>query len=331
MKKLLLILLCLPFFSLAQNFNYLPTSTTNQIVHHTDYSLSYSDEHEQAEWVVYELTKDRVSGSIGRTDNFREDGKVRTGSATLNDYKGSGYDRGHLAPAGDMKFSRTAMSESFFMSNMSPQKASFNRGIWKNLESQVRTWAYENGHIYVVTGGVLNSCSSSIGYSRVGVPDYYYKVILDNDETKVKAIALVLPHQKGTQQLSNYVTSIDYVESITGIDFFPALPDELEKKLEAKSYINQWSWKSISFSSSSNGIPAAQCDGTTLKNQRCKRKTKSEHGYCYQHESQIEGSNNSYVSPSKSATTNRCSANTKAGNRCKRTTKKSSGRCWQHE
>ena len=101
----------------------------------------------------------------------------------------------------------------------------------------------------------LGSSSSSIGYSRVGVPDYYYKVILDYNEPEIKAIALVLPNQKGTQQLSSYVTSIDYIESITGIDFFPELPDDLEKKLESKSYANQWSWKSISFSSRNKKDP----------------------------------------------------------------------------
>ena len=243
------------FFCDAQNFNYLPTSTTNQIVHHTYFSLSYSDKYEQAEWVAYELTKEKVSGTIGRTNNFREDRKIHTGSATLSDYKGSGYDRGHLAPAGDMKFSSTAMSESFFMSNISPQNASFNRGIWKKLEEQVRTWAFENGHIYVITAGVLSLSSSSIGYNRIGVPDYYYKVILDYNEPEIKAIAFVLPNQKGTQQLSSYVTSIDYIESITGIDFFPELPDDLEKRLESKSYANQWSWKSISFSSRNKKDP----------------------------------------------------------------------------
>ena len=141
------------------------------------------------------------------------------------------------------------------MSNMSPQNASFNRGIWKKLEEQVRTWAFENEHIYVITAGILGSCSSTIGYSSVGVPDYYYKVILDYNEPEIKAIALVLPNQKGTQHLSSYVTSIDYIESITGIDFFPELPDDLEKRLESKSYANQWSWKSISFSSRNKKDP----------------------------------------------------------------------------
>tara|TARA_B100001142_G_scaffold41284_1_gene36869 strand:+ start:2101 stop:2529 length:429 start_codon:yes stop_codon:yes gene_type:complete len=142
-----------------------------------------------------------------------------------------------------MKFSREAMSESFYMSNMSPQNASFNRGIWRELEEQVRNWANENNHIYVITGGVLNSCSNYIGENQVGIPEYYYKIILDYNEPDIKAIALVLPNKKGDKDLSSYIKSIDYIEDITGIDFFPELPDPLEKSLESQASKYQWSWK----------------------------------------------------------------------------------------
>ena len=97
--------------------------------------MSYLETHEQAEWVYYRLNSNLVSGNVKRSNNFREDKSIRTGSANLSDYKYSGYDRGHLAPAGDMKSSNTGMSESFFMSNISPQTPSFNRGGWKKLES----------------------------------------------------------------------------------------------------------------------------------------------------------------------------------------------------
>ena len=122
------------------NEYFLPTSTTGQTIHHQSYSLSYSEPHEQAEWVFYEIKKERVLGLVSRTDDFRSDNYVSTNSATLSDYKGSGYDRGHLAPAHDFSFNKDAMSESFYMSNMSPQNPSFNRGIWGNLEKLVRSW-----------------------------------------------------------------------------------------------------------------------------------------------------------------------------------------------
>ncbi len=126
-------------------------TSNHQIIEHSAYILQYNEKYEHAEWVIYLLTQDRVADSFERTDNFRPDPKVITGSASLADYKGSGYDRGHLAPAADMKWSENVMSESFFMSNMSPQKPGFNRGIWKSLESIVRTWAIENNEIYIVT------------------------------------------------------------------------------------------------------------------------------------------------------------------------------------
>ena len=222
MKRIILFFIFFPLIAFSQEFSdYLPTSTTNQIVTHAYYTLSYSEEYEQAEWVAYELTKEKLSATpVGRTNDFREDRKVTTGSAALGDYRQSGYDRGHLVPAGDMSFSSTAMSESFYMSNMSPQHPSFNRGIWKKLESQVRNWAFDaNNSIYVFTGPILQSCSESIGENNVCVPDYYYKFIWKPVE--IKMIAFVLPNHKGEKELAYYVTSVDYVESITGIDFFP--------------------------------------------------------------------------------------------------------------
>ncbi len=242
-KKLIIIFYFLHSYALPQNLNYLPSSTTNQIIKHTYYTLSYSEDHEQAEWVAYELTKNRVSGHIERTNNFRKDQMVLTGSSALNDYYGSGYDRGHLAPAADMKFSKTAMSESFFMSNISPQNPEFNRGVWRKLEEQVRKWAVENEHLYIITGGVLSSCSSHIGENKIGIPEYYYKIILDYKEPEIKAIALLLENKKGDGKLSNYIKSIDYIENLTGIDFFPNMPNSIERALESQSSKFQWSWK----------------------------------------------------------------------------------------
>src|SRR6056297_3514043 len=202
-----LTLLSIPVFS--QQIDFLPGSTTGQVIEHHHYTLSYDEQHEQAEWVAYELTASEVNGSYDRTDNFRRDPNVETGSPSLADFKGSGYDRGHLAPAADMSFSHTAMSESFYLSNMSPQEASFNRGIWRQLESQVRDWASENGSVYVVTGGILDGNYQDIGYNDVTVPTHYYKIVLDYDGNDSKAIAFILPNKKGTKSLEEYAVSID--------------------------------------------------------------------------------------------------------------------------
>ena len=253
MRHLSLILLLFISVNLhSQDFDYLPTSTTDQVIEHTHYSLSYSENNEQAEWVAYELTASEVNGSYDRTDNFRKDPKVETGSASLSDFKGSGYDRGHLAPAGDMSFSHTAMSESFYLSNMTPQEAGFNRGIWRQLESQVRDWARNNGSVYVVTGGILDGSYQDIGYNDVTVPTHYYKVILDYEKPEQKAIAFILPNEKGTKSLEKYAVSIDKVEESTGIDFFHEIPQRIESRLEGSLSSDEWSFSSSSGSYSRN-------------------------------------------------------------------------------
>lgn len=222
-------------------FNGLPFySSEDDIIRHFAYTFKYREEHEQAEWIAYRLTAERVMGSYKRTNDFRSDPKVKTGSAALSDYKGSGYDRGHLAPAGDMKWSSTAMSESFFMSNMSPQKPGFNRGIWKKLEEKVRTWATVNEEIYIVTGPVLSDNLPTIGSNEVAVPNYYYKVILDYKEPELKGIGFVLLNQSSQQPLETYAVTIDSVEILTGIDFFPAMPDSLEDVIESTIKIDKW-------------------------------------------------------------------------------------------
>lgn len=212
-----------------------------EIVKHTYYTLSYSEANEQAEWVYYKLSSEMLLGTQERTDNFRIDSLVSTGSATLSDYSGSGYDRGHLCPAGDMTISKTAMSESFYLSNMSPQNPSFNRGIWETLESIVRNIAKSEKEIYLVTGPIFKNNKGTIGINEVTVPGYYYKVIYSPSNQKM--IGFVLPNEKGTKDITNYAIIIDSIESYTGIDFFPLLSDELEKKLESNIDITKWNLK----------------------------------------------------------------------------------------
>ena len=141
-----------------------------------------------------------------------------------------------------MKWSKTAMRESFFMSNISPQNPGFNRGIWKSLEGQVRKWS-NNSSIYIVTGGILKKNLATIGPNKVSVPKFFYKVILDIQEPSIKGIGFVLPNKKGSRQLRDYAVSIDDVEELSGIDFFYLLPDSIENKLEKSFNYNHWSSK----------------------------------------------------------------------------------------
>ena len=281
--RILIILL----FAMSYNQEFeLPKIQENeQIIHHNYYTLSYNEKHEQANWVAYKLTSNQVLGIFSRTDNFRVDPKVLTGSAMLSDYKGFGYDRGHLAPAADMKISKTSMSESFFMSNMSPQHPSFNRGIWKKLEEVVRSWAINEGTIYIATGPILEDDLSYIG-NHVSVPNYYYKVILDYSQPDIKGIGFILPNAKSNNSLINYVVSVDKVEQLTGIDFFTNLPDEIESKIESSYNISSWNFNSkASYNSikSKDETIVQRCLGIKKNGLRCKRNTKSPNGNCWQH------------------------------------------------
>jgi len=218
----------------------LPSSTTGEIVRHTYYALSYSEDHEQAEWVAYELTRDRLDKNwVDRAASFFPDPLVRTESATPRDYSGSGYDRGHLVPAADMAFDTLAMNETFFMSNISPQERAFNGGIWRELEENVRDWARKFEHLYVVTGPVLSKAGKGrIGFSKVTVPEAYYKVLLAPEQHR--AIAFVLPNGVSDQPLMEYATTIDQVEQLTKIDFFPKMLRGLDEELEASLDKSAW-------------------------------------------------------------------------------------------
>lgn len=216
-----------------------------QIIRHTGYTLSYNEEAEQPSYVAYELTRAEVlNQNVERDDDFRADPMVRTGSAELNDYRGSGYDRGHMAPAADFRWSAEAMSDTFYLSNMSPQDPSFNRGIWADLEAAVRVMAYENESIYVVTGPVLTDGPyETIGENEVAIPKEYYKVILDYTEPDIKAIGFLLPNEGSSKSLESFTTTVNEVEERTGIDFYPALPDEQEELIEGTLDLSRWSFR----------------------------------------------------------------------------------------
>ena len=267
----------------------LPLITKQDVViKHIGYTLSYNEKHEQANWVAYELTADETIKRAKRSNNFRTDNAVKTGSATNEDYKGSGYDRGHLAPAADMGWSNASMEASFLYSNMSPQVQGFNRGIWKRLEEQVRQWASDNQAVYVVTGPVLENNLPTIGSEKVSVPRYYYKVILDFTQPEQKGIGFILPNASSTLPLPSFAVSIDSVERKTGIDFFPALPDEQERLIEKAICINCWTWKTTStktyISKKRVGSEVVQCAAATKAGNRCKRMTSNASGFCTQHE-----------------------------------------------
>lgn len=220
---------------------FYPSSTTGDIVYHTNYSLSYYEKHEQAEWVFYQLTKDQLTYDDRKRPYFIEDPKIKTKSADWRNYKGSGYDRGHLCPAGDRRFSEYAYNETFYTSNISPQNAEFNAGVWNDLEQQVRYWCKKYGNLYVITGGVLEDDLLTIGEENVSVPKYFYKIIARNEGENLKMIGFLIPNKPTNNSYASFLVSIDEIEYKTGIDFFNKLSNTIESDLE--STINKNNWK----------------------------------------------------------------------------------------
>lgn len=216
----------------------------HEIHQYKGFTLCYRESYEDAEWVAYVLTKEELETVTGRTNDFRPDIKITTGSSDLSDYKKSGYDRGHLAPAADMEWSVESCSESFLMSNMTPQAPALNRGMWQQLESQVRKWAERFGKVIVVTGPVLEKKAdeySSIGTNKVAVPEYFFKSILtQTSDGTVSAISFILPNSKCEGTIWDYCVSTDEVEKRCGFNVFSFLPDNLEKEVESSTDISPW-------------------------------------------------------------------------------------------
>ena len=219
---------------------FLPKADRGEVVVHDYYSLSYVEAYEQAQYVVYRLDREHLTYEDRDRPYFIEDPKVRTKSADWRNYKNSGFDRGHLCPAGDRRFSDYAYNETFYTSNISPQEKAFNAGVWNRLEQQVRRWAKRYQSVYVATAGVLDNPVDEIGEEDVAVPRYFYKIVARGRKDNIRVIAFLVPHSESNRPLTDFVVSVDEVEALTGIDFLPGLEDKLEEKIEAGDSWLDW-------------------------------------------------------------------------------------------
>ena len=220
--------------------NYIPSSKTNrEIVRHSAFILSYQEEYELASWVLHRLVKEATLGKAERSNDFLSDPLVESGSAVAQDYSRSGYDRGHLCPAGDFKHDKELQDETFYMSNMSPQLPDFNRGIWSDLENKVRSWVKKRGELIIITGPILKKGLPTIGrMNKIAIPEKFYKIIYD--PATEEAIAFLFPNEGSVELVKSFTISIDELEAMTGIDFFAKLPDSLEQKIEANNNVDDW-------------------------------------------------------------------------------------------
>lgn len=216
------------------------TNRPEQIIRRNAYILSYNKETKLPNWVAWHLTAEHTDGEWAKSNVFREDYHVPAPRAANEDYKGSPWSRGHMCPAGDNKWDSIAMRESFLLTNICPQHRSLNSGLWNRIEQDCRKWAKKYGDLYIVCGPVLlNREHETIGENKVVVPEAYFKVILCL-RGRPKAIGFIVRNNEGKKKRDQFINTIDEVERITGMDFFPALPDSIEDKVEAYSNIKDW-------------------------------------------------------------------------------------------
>lgn len=218
-----------------------PKGTPEQILERTGYVASYNKTNLLPNWVAWHLTAERTEGSAKRSGvDFAEDTEVPEPRATDWDYYNSGYDRGHMCPAADNKWSKKAMEESFLFTNMCPQNGNLNRGDWNEMEMACRKWAKKYGDLYIVCGPILyKGKHKTIGKNKVVVPEAFFKVVLRTGDNP-QAIGFIYKNTSGNRPKDSYVNTVDEVERITGIDFFPSLPDDVEKKVEAECDLGLW-------------------------------------------------------------------------------------------
>lgn len=212
-----------------------------KILNYEGMTVSFNPTLHIPNWVAWELTADEANGTEPRSNNFNVDPAVK-GCADPKDYTRSGYDRGHMAPAGDMKWSPTAMEETFFMTNICPQDGSLNRGSWKKLEEKCRMRAQRDSAIIIVCGPVLASKPKKyIGETQVAVPESFFKVILSPYSDPPVAIGFIMPNGHVEGGMQQCAMSVDEVERITGHDFFYNLPDDIENAVESRFNFDRWS------------------------------------------------------------------------------------------
>lgn len=225
-------------YELARLNNHQP----EQVIEHLGYTVSYNPQWLVPNWVAYELTSSETNGVQERSNHFKPDPLVKGDPVVTSDYSKSGYDRGHMAPAADMKWSEQAMRESFYMTNICPQIHNLNAGDWKDLEELARDWAQKYGNIYIACGPIVEANYQTIGKNHsIAIPSAFYKVFLRQTRKGWASIGFIMPNKAGNRPLMTYMFTVDEIEEQTGIDFFYNLPDSIEFQVENSYTISDWS------------------------------------------------------------------------------------------
>jgi endonuclease G len=207
---------------------------------HSYHKTCFSTSKKLARWVSYKLSEPMFRGNATRSNNFTIDPLIPDQSPTPSHYEGSGYDRGHLAPAGDMKINQKAMDQSFFMTNISAQEPSFNRGIWKKLENLMRGLTEANKEYEVITGPIFSFKKKSFKTRFLNIPKAFYKIIFYQDGQETKALAFLVPNKKSKEAVTEFLVPVNTIEALTEIDFFSNLSNELQNEIESKVKPELW-------------------------------------------------------------------------------------------
>ena len=248
-------------FQALSKYGYPSSTHAVEVLEHSAMVLGYDCHYKMARWAFHRITPDVVGGKVSRTNDFRVDEKASCVTSNDNDYftrttrldgstqyNGFGYDRGHLSPSADFKWSQKALSESFYYSNMTPQHPDFNRESWANLENYVRRIANNEGKsYYVITGPILHDKLPRIqqGTHQLHIPEWHYKILVDDSADSPRGIAFLMPNRKCEKDLSEYVITIDSLEKLTQINFFPNLSEEQEKYIEGFADFYAWKGKLV--------------------------------------------------------------------------------------
>lgn len=218
----------------------IPTDLPSQVKEYTGFTLSFNKENRTPNFVAWELLGTEVSNEFARSDNFWRDPDL-DGCPEHKDYTGSGYDRGHMCPAADQKWSKEAMDDCFVMANMCPQLHDLNAGAWETLESKERQWAKRDSAVMIIAGPIYTEDDTKrVGGGEIRVPGAFFKILFAPYLETPRGIAFVYPHMKCEGNMKDYATSIDEVEKITGFDFFSVLPDDIENEIESSYSFTDW-------------------------------------------------------------------------------------------
>lgn len=218
----------------------IPDNVSSQVKEYVGFTLSFNKDNKTPNYVAWELLGHESTGDQERSNTFWTDSEIE-GCPSTKDYTRSGYDRGHMCPAADQKWSAEAMSDCFVMANICPQTHELNAGAWNTLENKERQWARRDSAVMIICGPIYEkSDTKTIGNAKVRVPSAFFKVLLAPYIEEPRGIAFVYPNMTSPGNMQDYAMSIDELENLLGYDFFPALPDELEEKVEASYSFKEW-------------------------------------------------------------------------------------------